>query len=447
MTKTNAEIEKLVEPDRIHRSLYTDPELFDLEMERIFEKTWIYLGHESQVKEAGDYLTVNIGRRPVIMVRDRGGDVIVLHNQCTHRGAKVAGKKCGNARAFRCCYHGWTFKTDGTLIGVPHKAGYEETNFDIKDPAFSLKVVRSESYRGFIYGNLSKEGPDLKAFLGDAATSIDNMIERSPDGELELTGGVLRYRHSCNWKLFLDNLNDTMHPMVTHQSVGDACSAYINELPEGQDATKEAEIISPFGSSYEIFDQMGVSVGPNGHGFTGGTESIHSRYQDIPGYMEAMHKTYGEEKTKEILSINRHNTVYYPSLTIKGAIQSIRIVRPISINETEIETWTFRLKGAPDEMLHRTMLYSRLINSPSSMVGSDDVEAYVRLQEGLMSGGREWVDMSRFIGREEHPEGNMTRAIGTSDISLRNQYAAWLDYMTAPNTKEMKQEQKKEEAL
>lgn len=437
MTKTLEDIKNLVEPTRIHRSIYTDPEVFDLEMERIFENTWVYLGHESQVKEPGDYLTVNIGRRPVIMVRDKDGSINVLHNQCTHRGAKVAGKKCGNARAFRCCYHGWTFKTDGKLIGVPHKVGYEQTDFDINDPAFSLKVVRSESYRGFIFANLSPSGPDLKTFLGDAASSIDNMIDRSPDGELEITGGVLRYRHNCNWKLFIDNLNDTMHPMVTHQSVGDACQAYVDELPEGAPKTHEADIISPFGSSYKLFDEMGVSVGPNGHAFTGGEESIHSNYMDIPGYMEAMHKTYGEQKTQEILSVNRHNTIYYPSLTIKGAIQSIRIVRPISVNETEIETWTFRLKGAPDEMLHRTMLYSRLINSPSSMVGADDLEAYVRLQEGLMSGGTEWVDMCRFVGREEHKEGDMIRAIGTSDISLRNQYHAWLDYMTQNNQKEV----------
>ncbi len=430
MTKTIEDIKKLVEPDRIHRSLYSDPELFALEQERIFESTWVYMGHESQVKENGDYMTLNIGRKPVIMVRGRDGNINVLHNQCTHRGAKVAGKKCGNARAFRCCYHGWTFKTDGTLIGVPHKGGYEETHFDIKDPKFSLKVVRSQSYRGFIFANLSSKGADLKEFLGDAASSIDNMIERSPGGDLEITGGVLRYRHNCNWKFFVDNLNDTMHPMVTHQSVGDACQSYIDELPKDTPPTREMDIVAPFGSSYENFDMMGVSVGPKGHAFTGGTDSIHSNYMEVDGYIEAMHKSYGEEKTKEILCVNRHNTIYYPSLTIKGAIQSIRIIRPISVNETEIETWTFRLKGAPDDMLHRTMLYSRLINSPSSMVGSDDLEAYTRLSEGLMSGGSEWVDMSRFIGREERPDGNMTRAIGTSDISLRNQYAAWLGYMT-----------------
>ncbi len=259
------------------------------------------------------------------------------------------------------------------------------------------------------------------------------MIDRSPDGKLEIAGGVLRYRHNCNWKFFVDNLNDTMHPMVTHQSVDDACQAYMDELPEGVTRSKESEIISPFGSSYKMFDDMGVSVGENGHAFTGGQTSIHSSYSEIPGYLDAMHANYGAEKTNEILSINRHNTIYYPSLTIKGAIQAIRIVRPISVPETEIEPWTFRLKGAPDEMLQRTMLYSRLINSPSSMVGADDLEAYVRLQEGLSSGGSEWVDMSRFVDREQRPEGNMTRAIGTSDISLRNQYQAWLNYMADPS--------------
>ncbi|MFC7047626.1 aromatic ring-hydroxylating oxygenase subunit alpha [Emcibacter nanhaiensis] len=433
---TTDSIRQLVEPSRVHRSVYTDPELFDLEMERIFGRAWIYMGHETQIPESGDFLTVNIGKRPVIVARDGKGQIHVMHNQCTHRGAKLEGKPCGKARIFRCCYHGWTFKTDGTLMGVPDKKGYDGTEFDIHDPKMSLRQVRTESYRGFIFATLDSNMVDLETFLGDAKTSIDNMIERSPEGELEIAGGVLRYRHNCNWKFFVDNLNDTMHPMVTHKSVGDACNAYIRELPNPDEYSREADIISPFGSSYEFFDKMGVSVGPYGHGFTGGKMSIHSEYRDIPGYMEAMYKAYGEEKTHDILSINRHNTIYYPSLTIKGAIQAIRIVRPISVNETEIETLTFRLKGAPDEMLQRTLLYSRLINAPSSMVGSDDLEAYVRLQEGLQSGGSEWVDMQRYLGREEHPDGHMTRAIGTSDIALRNQYHAWLDYMTHEARKE-----------
>ncbi|WP_417320602.1 aromatic ring-hydroxylating oxygenase subunit alpha [Emcibacter sp.] len=435
MQPTMEDLKQLVQPNRTHRRIYTDPDIFDLEMERIFGRAWIYMGHESQIPNSGDFLTLNLAKKPVIVARDGKGNIHVMHNQCTHRGAKLEGKACGKARIFRCCYHGWTFKTDGTLMGVPDKKGYDGTDFDIHDPALSLKQIRCESYRGFIFATLDDTMVDLEAYLGDAKTSIDNMIDRSPDGELEIAGGVLRYRHNCNWKFFVDNLNDTMHPMVTHKSVGDACAAYIKDLPNPDDYSREADIINPFGSSYEFFDEMGVSVGPYGHAFTGGQMSIHSEYRDIPDYMDAMHKAYGEKKTQQILSINRHNTIYYPSLTIKGAIQSIRIVRPISVDETEIETLTFRLKGAPDEMLQRTLLYSRLINSPSSMVGSDDLEAYVRLQEGLQSGGTDWVDMRRYLGREQHPDGNMTRAIGTSDISLRNQYAAWLDFMTHEDKK------------
>src|SRR5690606_13841309 len=137
----------------------------------------------------------------------------------------------------------------------------------------------------------------------------------------------------------------------------------------------------------------------------------------------------GEEKAKEILSQNRHNTIFYPSFTAKDAIQAVRVVRPIAVDKTIIETWHFRLKGAPEEMLKRTILYSRLINSNASMVGPDDWDCYARMQEALKSNSMEWVDMRRGIGKEEQ-DNQALRSFGTSDLSFRNQYRAWLSYMT-----------------
>ena len=142
-----------------------------------------------------------------------------------------------------------------------------------------------------------------------------------------------------------------------------------------------------------------------------------------------MIKAYGKERMHEILSFNTHNTLYYPSLTIKSAVQNIRVVRPLAHNKCIIETHSFRLKGAPDSMLQRTLLYSRLINANGSMVGPDDLTAYFRMQEGLKSEASDWIEMHRNFGRDEEHGDRMTGK-GTSDIDVRTQYEAWKAYMS-----------------
>jgi hypothetical protein len=218
--------------------------------------------------------------------------------------------------------------------------------------------------------------------------------------------------------------------MVTHQSVVQAAEDYIATLPPEAAASRaEAEIIPPFGSSWEVFEETGITGFKYGHHYDGGKSSIHANYTVMPEYHEAMVKAYGEERTREIYSFNTHNTLYYPSLTIKTAVQNIRVVRPIAVDKCIIETWSFRLKGAPEEMLQRTLLYSRLINSAGSMVGPDDLEAYMRIQEGLQSNGSEWVEMYRQYGRDQQQD-DRTVGKGTSDLDMRTQYGAWRDYMT-----------------
>jgi benzoate/toluate 1,2-dioxygenase alpha subunit len=143
-----------------------------------------------------------------------------------------------------------------------------------------------------------------------------------------------------------------------------------------------------------------------------------------------MKAAYGPERTAQILGLARHNTVYYPNLTIKGAIQSIRVVKPIAADKTLIESWTFRLKGAPPELLARTCMYNRLINSPFSVVGHDDLQAYRGIQAGLHASGNEWISLHRNFDAGEIGQAEVT-TIGTSEISMRNQYRAWSKYMTA----------------
>ena len=430
---SNKLIDELVEPTRIHKSVYTDPSIFELEMERIWGQAWIFIGHESQIPESGDFFTTNINHRePVLMIRDKEDSIHVLHNRCAHKGAKIVEERTGNVRgAFRCSYHGWTYNFDGSILSIPNEEGYKGTGFDVKDSCNNLQpLAQSDCYRGFVFATLSCSTPPLKEWLGGAIECIDNLCDRAPEGEVELAGGILRYDHPCNWKFILENLNDTMHPMVVHQSIVQAAEEYIKTLPEeATEHRSEAEIIPPFGASYKNFENSGITGFPFGHHYDGGKTSIHADYTVFPAYHQAMTNAYGEEKTRDIYSFNTHNVLYYPSLTIKCAIQNIRVIRPISVDRFIVESWSFRLKGAPEEMLQRTVLYSRLINSSMGMVGPDDLEVYRRMQEGLVSSGSDWIEYHRQYGRDKELDDRVLGG-GTSDLDMRTQFRAWKNYMT-----------------
>ncbi len=426
------DIAALVEPDRVHRSVYTDPAIFELEMQRIWSRSWIFVGHESQISEPGRYYATTIARQPILLTRSADGQINVLFNRCAHKGAQLVGDRCGKTKELRCLYHGWRYDLDGRLLGIPLEQGYDGTRFDRTGPEANMaRVPRADCYRGFIFASLGAEGPDLKTWLGGVASSIDNMIDRAPAGALEVAGGVLRYEHDSNWKFSVENLNDMMHPMVAHQSSSlTARHVAKKELDPAGAVPSAIEIISPFTESYSFFDDMGLHCFDYGHSFSGGKTSIHARYSDIPEYNAYMEKAYGPARFAEIMKVNRHNTVFYPSATIKGAIQTMRIVRPIAVDRTIIESWTFRLMGAPDELLRRSILYCNLINSSANLVGPDDQEAYRRQQLGLATQGIDWIPMHRDFGRDEDLGDGHAYARGSSDLSFRNQWRAWVHYMT-----------------
>jgi len=432
-----AAIRGLVRPQSIHRDLYVDPELFELEMTHLWRNTWIYVGHDSQIPAAGDFYSTVIGREPVIMVRGADEQVRVFPNRCAHKGTRLVSAVHGSCQGglLRCPYHGWTYRLDGTLRTIPLKAGYEQTGFEQSDAARGLTPLNAVNYRGFVFVRLAPTGVDFHEFFGESLSSIDNMVERSPVGRLEVAGGVLRYLHDCNWKMYVENLNDAMHPMVAHESsAGTAKRIWEQGQPAGP-APMVIEQFVPFVNGYDFFEKMGVKVYENGHSYTGVNFSIHSKYSSVGEYEQRMSAAYGEERARRILGEARHNTVYYPSLTIKGAIQSIRVARPLAVDRTLIESWTFRLVGAPDELLARTTTYTRLINAPTSMVGHDDLHCYRGIQEGLAAASSEWVSLHRNY-RESEADGIAGTYGATNEAPMRGQYRAWARYMTAGMTGE-----------
>lgn len=424
-------VRALVRETEVHRDVYIDQEIFELEMEHLFANTWNYVGHASQIPNHGDYFTTTIGAQPVIMARHSDGEVKVLYNRCPHKGTKIAIDGCGNTgKFFRCPYHAWTFKTDGSLLAIPLKKGYENTGFEASEAARGMIPVRHvRNYRDFIFAKMSDKGPSFEEFFSESLSSLDNMIDRSPVGKLEVAGGVLRYMHNCNWKMLVDNQTDTCHPMVAHESSAGTAKAIWEKQPPGTRKPMAVEIFVPFMSPYEFFEGMGIRVWPNGHGHTGVSHSIHSDYSAAPGYFDSMSKAYGEERAKKIIDEARHNTVYFPNVMIKGPIQLLRIFRPIAANKTLVESWTYRLVGAPDMLLERTLMYNRLINAPTSVVGHDDLEMYERAQEGLHSAGSEWTNVSRLYDKDEIQQ-PIAVTNGTTEWQMRNQFRAWSKFMT-----------------
>ena len=236
-------------------------------MERIFGRAWLFVGHASQVPQPGDFITTELGRQPVVMTRHRDGSVHVLLNRCTHRGAKVVNERKGHAPRLVCCYHGWSFDTDGRLVSVPVPEGCAA---DFDKAAFGLaRAPRVGEYRGFVFASLAAKGPSFEDHIGPMKGNIDDLVDRAPDGTLALDAGMHRYVYNGNWKLQVENVLDSYHVPFGHASTvnkqgvqfarreGDSKGATVVETEKKQTA-----------ASWK--DRKSYIVG-NGHGWTSNT--------------------------------------------------------------------------------------------------------------------------------------------------------------------------------
>jgi phenylpropionate dioxygenase-like ring-hydroxylating dioxygenase large terminal subunit len=425
-----ADIAALVQDDRVHRDLYLSPELFALEQQHFFANTWNYLGHASQVPAAGDYLAVEIAGRPLLMVRQGDGGIRVLYNRCAHKGTQLVSDTCGNTgKFFRCPYHAWTYKLDGAPLAIPLKSGYEGTRLKDCESGQGMTVLKHVAvYRDFAFVKIGDAGPDFESYFGEALRSIDNLVDRSPVGRLRIEGGVLRNIVHCNWKMYLENINDTVHPMSTHESATAAANTLWQDRPADAPKPMAMEQILPFGAGYDFFDRMGGRIYPNGHSVLGVNFSIHSGYAALPDYEAAMREAHGAERAAEILQRSPQNALCFPSLAVKGSPQAIRVIRPLAADRTLIEAWSFRAEGAPDILFERSMTYNRLVFSPMSVVAHDDVHLFESIQQGLRAEGNHWVSLHRDFDAQELAQDTQT-VNGTNELLMRNQFRAWAKFM------------------
>lgn len=424
----------LVRPDRVHRSVYCDPALFELEMRHLFGRAWLLLGHGSQIPAPGDFFRTTMARQPVIVTRHTDGTIRVLFNRCTHRGSLVVHEARGNARQFVCPYHGWSFSTDGALRFVPIPAGFNEEPVGRADLALS-PVPRVDTYRGFVFASLAADGPSLREFLGPVTTSIDDLVDRAPDGEIEIAGGVFKHAYDGNWKLVLENHNDTVHPAFVHQS---SVHAAREQSDQGNTGFTDIQIrqMRQNGAPPEVWESLGVWTTEWGHSWMGDYHSddrlvTAKRNPVFAEYYAALEARLGKARAEEVLSVHRFNSLIYPNVSFMSQFRQLRIVHPLAVDRTVVYTYSFRLKGAPEQMFRDTVSFANVVNGTCSQVLTDDLEVYERVQTGLTGQLHDWVYLGRGAGADVPDGATLRGASGTSEIHIRNQMSAWLRWMTA----------------
>ena len=377
----------LVDDDRVHGSVYTSPQVFALEMQRIFRTGWVFVAHESEVPEVGDYVTKRIADEPVIVVRSKDGVVRVLANRCPHRGNRLCNAEKGNTTSFRCPYHGWTFSNDGSLSGVPMREGYADRFGDIRARLGLVPVPRQDTYGGFVFASLGADGVSLAEHLGRARHAIDRLTALSPTGAIQLSAGWMKHRMFCNWKMVMENNVDGYHALFTHQSVYDAVRpAKVSHVPSKTETMVRdmggghSEI--DYAAEYRRLDEEFVWFG-------------RLRREKVPGYTDALERAYGPERAHDIVVVGPPHALIYPNLFL--AEMNVMTVEPLHSGETIAYTTPVLIPDMP-ELNGRTLRRTEGAMGPAGFLIADDGEIGARNQLGLAARSPGWVELSR--GRE-----------------------------------------------
>jgi phenylpropionate dioxygenase-like ring-hydroxylating dioxygenase large terminal subunit len=405
----------LVRPDRVHGSLYYDPRIFQEELERIWYRTWVYVGHASEVPQPNDYVRKNIGPQDIVMTRGQDGEVHLLLNRCAHRANLVCEDAKGNSGSFRCPYHGWTYRNTGELLGYPYNKGYGGKNqLELRMAA----VPRVETYRGFVFGSFAQEGPTLAEHLGAAAGELDRLARLSPEGEVELTAGWLKHRTRANWKLLAENETDGYHPQFVHGSIFSVTGSTIGPLY----SDNSTAVTRDLGGGHSEND-----LRPEFRKFDEPMRWFGTTEARVPDYVAAMRAKHGEA-AEEILVEGAPHVMIFPNLFI-AEIQ-VFVIQPLSADECVQHATAVQLKGAPE--LNRRMV-SQSIGSvgPAGMLLADDTEMYERNQRGVRMLRPEWLDLRRGLHRERVDERGLKIGTATDETGMRGFWAHYRTLMEA----------------
>lgn len=404
-------VDGLVEADRVRSEIYTDPAIFEEEMRKIWRRTWLFVGHVSEVSQPNDYVLKRVAGQEVIMTRDKAGEVHLLLNRCSHRGATICDRERGNSSAFRCPYHGWTFSNTGKLLGYPFSQGYGGTA--LKSELGLGRLPRVETYRGFVFGSFAEEGPSLEEHLGDASDAFDRLCRLSPEGEVELTAGWLKHKVRANWKMLVENETDGYHPQFVHASIFSVAESGIPSLY----GEKSAAVCRDLGNGHTENDLRPEFRKRNQIlGWFGTTE------ERMPDYVRRMREVYGEE-ADQILVDGAPHVMLFPNLFI-AEIQ-LFVIEPVTVDETIQYVTALQLKGAPD--MNRRLLQQAVGSvGPAGFLLADDNELYERTFRGVSRAERpEWAVLKRGLNRERLDENGHLISANTDEVPQR---AIWRHY-------------------
>jgi phenylpropionate dioxygenase-like ring-hydroxylating dioxygenase large terminal subunit len=420
--RTKSDYDAFVKEDRIHGRVNTDLDIFEEEMDKIFYRGWVYVGHASEIPRPGDFRVTTIGRQSVIMVRDDEGQVQLLMNRCTHRANAVCQVERGTAKQFRCAYHGWTYRNNGDLLGVTYQDRYGEW---FRKEDFGLrKVPRTAMYRGFIFGSLSPVGITLDEHLGQSVKAqLDLFIDLSPEGELDVTAGVHKYGYRANWKFQVENSMDGYHPNFVHQTffanIRRRSGAKLTDLFHSGSTSHTRDL----GNGHVMLDYRPYN--------RANQQRMQAALPTRPGgqaYLEAMVQRYGQQRAEDILTAGGTHLLVFPNLVLIGV--HIRVIRPVTIDQTEVFLYPTLLKGVPPEVNAARLRGHEAFYGPAGGGATDDLEMFERNQIGLSAQVDPWLVLGRGLHQEyQDADGTLVGQI-TDELTQRSIWRQWKRVMS-----------------
>jgi p-cumate 2,3-dioxygenase subunit alpha len=374
---------------RVHRSAMTSPEIHRQEIARIFDHSWLYVGHESEIPEPGDFVRRPVAGRPIFMVRGAtSGKVNVFHNTCPHRGALVCRQDSGSAKVFQCFYHAWSFDSEGALRGVPGRDAYgSELDFS----KHGLRpVARVESYRGFVFASYDPEIVDLQTYLAGAKDYIDLVIDSGED-TFEVIKGTNEYSINANWKLLVENSVDGYHAQSTH----DTYFKYLSSMGTDLRGGVEGRAVR-LGNGHAVIEYTAPWGRPVAKWEPLFGEQARS---EIDRLRADLVERYGEERAHKITEVNR-NLLIYPNLIINDIMAvTVRTLFPVAPDRVDVTAWELARRDELAPLRHRRLDSFLTFLGPGGFATPDDIEALESCQQGFASGGVEWNDISRGMAR------------------------------------------------
>lgn len=392
---------------RVHRKVFTDPAIFELEQKFIFERTWNFLTIESQIPKPGDFITTSIGRTPILVTRDLAGNLNAVINVCRHKGAVVCRAERGTARSHVCNYHGWAYDATGRNINIKlHKAGHYTPAFDAANHDL-VPIARLESYKGLIFGSLSSQVPSLGEYLGDMRFFLDLVMEQGPLG-MEFIPGRAAYTFRANWKMQMDNGLDSYHLDSTHASF-----AQVQARRRRGEGNQEAR---SFDWSKRTKANGGSFSFKNGHSAVWSYQNEPEKRPIFPS-IDEVRRRVGAERAEWMLRLR--NTIIFPNFqTADSTALLLRTFRPLSVDKTEMRVHCLAPIGeAPEVRSWRLRQFEDFFN-PSGFATPDDSMVYEDCQVGTGGSGFDYLDgYGRGMGLQTAEPSEVARSAGLSPTS------------------------------